>query len=68
MRVEKLLNPKQFAEILNVKTGTVYSWLSRGVDLPPSIKISGSTRWREEVVKRWIEQKEKDRRKRDFEE
>jgi predicted DNA-binding transcriptional regulator AlpA len=65
--MEKLLNPKDMAGIFNVKTGTLYSWMSRGVDLPPGIKISGSTRWREEVVKKWIEAKEKERRKRNFE-
>jgi predicted DNA-binding transcriptional regulator AlpA len=64
--MEKLLNPKQLADILNVKPGTVYSWLSRGVDLPLCIRISGSTRWREEVVREWILQKEKERRRRNF--
>jgi hypothetical protein len=68
MRVEKLLNPKGLAGLFNVKSGTVYSWMSRGVDLPPSIKISGSTRWREEVVKRRIEAKEREKRKRNFQE
>lgn len=66
MQVEKLLHPKNMAGIFNVKTGTFYSWMSRGVDLPPSIKISGSTRWREEVVKKWIEAKEREKRKRNF--
>jgi predicted DNA-binding transcriptional regulator AlpA len=64
--VEKLLSPKELATILNVKPGTVFSWLSRGVDLPPSIKISGSTRWREEVVKKWVEAKEKERKRKRF--
>jgi predicted DNA-binding transcriptional regulator AlpA len=52
---------------LNVKTGTIYSWLSRGVDLPPSIRIGGSTRWREETVKRWVEAKETKRQRDNFE-
>lgn len=65
--MDRLLNPHQLAEILNVKDGTVYSWLSRGVDLPPFVKIGDSTRWREEVVKRWIEQREKEGRRRNFE-
>ena len=64
--MEHLLNPKQLAEILNVRTGTVYSWLSRGIDLPPSIRVGGSTRWREEVVRDWILQKEKEERQRNF--
>ena len=66
--MEKLLNPNQLAEILAVKPGTVYSWLSRKVDLPPFVKIGGSTRWREEIVKKWIEGKEKEKRTRNFEE
>jgi predicted DNA-binding transcriptional regulator AlpA len=65
--VEKLLNPSQLATLLNVKPGTVYSWLSRGVPLPPSIRIGGSTRWREESVKRWIERMEKAKRRKNFE-
>jgi len=67
LKMERLLNPKQFAELLNVKPGTVYSWLSRGVDLPPFIKISGSTRWQEKTVKAWIEKKEQERREKNFE-
>ncbi len=65
--MEKLLNPRELAEILNVRCGTVYSWLSRGVDLPPFIKISGTTRWREKVVLEWVEAREKERRKKNFE-
>ena len=65
--MERLLTPKQLAELLNVKPGTVYSWLSRGVDIPPSVRIGGSTRWQEKTVRGWIEVKEKERRKRNFE-
>ena len=62
-----LLGPRELAHILGVKKGTVYSWLSRGVDLPPSVRISGTTRWRPEVVARWIEKKEGEKRRRNFE-
>jgi excisionase family DNA binding protein len=65
--MDRLLNPRQLAEVLNVRPGTIYSWLSRGIDLPPSVKIGGSTRWREATVKEWIERKEKERKKRNFE-
>jgi predicted DNA-binding transcriptional regulator AlpA len=65
--MDKLLNPKQLAEILNVRVGTIYSWLSRGVEIPPSIKIGGSTRWREKSILQWLEGKEKKRKKRNFE-
>jgi excisionase family DNA binding protein len=65
--MERLLNPKELAQILNVKVGTVYSWQSRGIDLPPFVKIGGSTRWREAMVKEWIERKERERKRRNFE-
>lgn len=66
--MDRLLNPRQLAGILNVKPGTIFSWLSRGVDLPPSICIGASTRWQEKTVRAWIEAKEKQKRKRNFEE
>lgn len=65
--MEKLITPKQLADILNVKSGTVYSWLSRGVNLPSFVKIGSVTRWREKVVMQWIEAREKEKRKRNFE-
>ena len=65
--MDRLLKPRDLAEVLNVKPGTIYSWLSRGIDLPPFVKIGGSTRWREVVVKEWIERKERERKKRNFE-
>ena len=65
--MERLLTPKDLAEILNVKSGTIYSWLSRGVSLPQYVKIGGSTRWREKTVQKWIEAKEKERKKGNFE-
>lgn len=61
-----LLGPRELAHILGVKPGTVFSWLSRGVDLPPHVKIEGTTRWRPEVVARWIETKEKERKRKNF--
>jgi excisionase family DNA binding protein len=66
--MDSLLNPRELASILNVKVGTIYSWLSRKVDLPPSIKVGGSTRWEEADVKAWIVMKKKERRRRRFEE
>ena len=66
MIMEKLLNPKELAGVLNVKLGTVYSWLSRGVDIP-HVKIGGSVRFREKAVMEWLLQKERERRRRNFE-
>jgi len=64
--MEHLLNPKQLAEILNVKLGTVYSWISRGVDIP-HVKIAGTVRFRERVVMDWLMSKERERKRRNFE-
>lgn len=64
--MEKLLNPSQLAEILNVRPGTIYSWLSRGVDVP-HVKIAGTVRFREKAVMDWLLQKERERKRRNFE-
>jgi excisionase family DNA binding protein len=64
--LEKLLNPSQLAEILNVQPGTIYSWLSRGVDIP-HVKIAGTVRFREKAVTDWLLQKERERKRRIFE-
>jgi len=62
-----LWSPKDLAQFLNVKLGTIYSWLSRKRPLPPYIKIEGSTRWRESVVRRWVEIKEQQKKESNFE-
>jgi len=64
--VERLLNPSQLAEILNVRPGTIYSWLSRGVDIP-HVKIAGTVRFREKAVMDWLMEKERERKRRNFE-
>jgi excisionase family DNA binding protein len=64
--MEKLLNPVQLAEILNVRPGTIYSWLSRGVDIP-HVKIAGTVRFREKAVIDWLMEKERERKRRNFE-
>ena len=68
MQVERILNPKELSDTLHIKIGTLYSHLSRGTDLPPYFKVGSQTRWRESLVWKWIEAKEKERRKRNFEE
>ena len=65
-KMEHLLNTKQLAEILNVKLGTVYSWISRGVDIP-HVKIAGTVRFREKAVMDWLMEKERERKRRNFE-
>lgn len=64
--MEKLLNPLQLAEILNVRPGTIYSWLSRGVDIP-HVKIAGTVRFREKAIQDWLLKKEQEKKRRDFE-
>jgi len=64
--MEKLLNPQELAEILKVRPGTVYSWISRGVDIP-HVKIAGTVRFREKAVMDWILQKEREKKRRTFE-
>jgi len=64
--MEKLLNPLQLAEILGVRPGTVYSWISRGLDIP-HVKIAGTVRFREKAVQDWLFQKEQERKRRNFE-
>jgi len=64
--LEKLLTPLQLAEVLGVRPGTVYSWVSRGVGLP-YVKIAGTVRFREKAVMDWLLKNEQERRKRNFE-
>lgn len=64
--VEKLLTPVQLADIIGIRLGTVYSWLSRGVDIP-HVKIAGTVRFREKAVMDWLLQKERERKRRNFE-
>jgi excisionase family DNA binding protein len=64
--VEKLLTPTELAGILNVKRGTVYSWLSRGIDIP-HVKIAGTVRFREKAVMEWLLKKELEKKRKNFE-
>ncbi len=65
---DQILNSGELAELLNIKVSTLYSHLSRGTPLPPSFRIGSQTRWRESVVWEWIQAKEKEKHKRNFEE
>lgn len=64
--MEKLLNPVELAEALRVRPGTVYSWISRKVDIP-HVKIAGTIRFREKAVMDWLMEKERERKRRNFE-
>ncbi len=64
--MEKYLTPVELADTLGVRPGTIYSWLSRGVDLP-CVKIAGTVRFREKAVTDWLLQKEREKKRRNFE-
>jgi len=64
--MDKLLKPIDLAEVLGVSPGTVYSWISRRVDIP-HVKIAGTVRFREKAVMDWLMEKEKERKRRNFE-
>lgn len=64
--MEKLLSPSQLAELLGVRPGTIYSWISRKVDIP-YVKIAGTVRFREKAVMDWLMEKERERKRRNFE-
>lgn len=64
--MDKLLNPLQLAELLGVRLGTVYSWISRGIDIP-HVKIAGTVRFNQKSIEEWLKKKEIDRKKRNFE-
>jgi excisionase family DNA binding protein len=48
-----LLTADQAAHLLGVSTRTLWRLHSAG-QLPRSVKIGGSTRWRREEIERWI--------------
>ena len=62
---EIILTPAELAGFLKVKLGTVYSWISRGVQIP-CVRIGGSIRFRETAVLQWLIEKENEGRKRNF--
>ena len=60
------MNPLQLADILGVRPGTIYSWLSRGVDIP-HVKIQGTLRFREKAIEAWILEREREKKRKNFE-
>jgi excisionase family DNA binding protein len=62
----EFLTTNELASLLKVKPGTVYSWISRKVDVP-HIKIGGTVRYNPETIEKWLQEKERNRRRRNFE-
>ncbi|MCJ7783484.1 MAG: hypothetical protein MUP41_06085 [Desulfobacterales bacterium] len=65
--VDRIRDQTQLASLLNIKVGTLFSHLSRRNDLPPFFKVGSQNRWRESVVWKWIEKKEREKKRRNFE-
>lgn len=49
-----LINAEQFARMLNISPRTLWRLLSAHKVIPP-LRIGGSTRWRMDDVRRWID-------------
>jgi predicted DNA-binding transcriptional regulator AlpA len=65
--LDRILNPKEVAELLNIKLPTLFSHMSRGTPLPPSFRVGSQTRWRKSVVWEWILEREETKARRNFE-
>lgn len=50
--MERLLTPREAAELLQVKRSTLYTWAYRR--LIPSVKVGGSLRFSPSALARWI--------------
>ncbi len=64
--MDDLLNSKQLAQKIGVRPSTIYSWVSRGVDIP-CIRIQGTLRFRESSVEAWLIEKESRKKRQNFE-
>jgi excisionase family DNA binding protein len=62
----RYLTIKEVAELLRVKPVTVRVWLHRGLDIP-HLKINSHVCFPEKKLERWLEKKEDERKKRNFE-
>jgi len=55
---ENLLKPADVAELLQVKTSTVYKWAH--YNYIPHIKLGRSLRFKKKVLDRWVKKKERE--------
>lgn len=58
--MEKLLNIEELSKLLNVKTGTIYNWVHKG--LLPHYKLNKLVRFWESEVNEWLKKKRKKNR------
>ncbi len=59
--MEKLLTPQQIAEVLGVKTSTIYQWTHQG--FIPHVKLGRLVRFKETAVMKWVEERSNNGRK-----
>lgn len=65
MTVDRLLSPREAAELLGVREGTLAAWRCRGKKLPPgerrgppSLTVGRSVKYRESVLNAWLSARE----------
>ena len=59
MQEEALLDVRDVGRILKLSPQAIYTRISRGGDLPPSLLLGKLRRWRIETVRTWLADKEK---------
>lgn len=57
IRMKKLLKIKDVSSMLNVKIGTIYTWVKR--NKIPYIRIGSMIRFDEDDLKAWLKNKQK---------
>ena len=54
--MQKLLTPQEIADLLGVKTSTIYQWTHQG--FIPHIKLGRLVRFKEDKILTWVEKLE----------
>jgi predicted DNA-binding transcriptional regulator AlpA len=60
--MEPLFNPETLAKLLGIAEQTIYNRHSTGGDLPPSVKLGRSLRFRPTDVMDWLDKKQPTRK------
>ncbi|WP_035853782.1 helix-turn-helix transcriptional regulator [Deefgea rivuli] len=56
--MNRFLNIKQLSEIIGLAEQTIYNRVNTGGDLPSTLKLGRSLRWRESDVEEWMNSKQ----------
>ena len=67
-KFEPLWGIEEYCQFTGLKKSTVFSQISRGIDMPNFIRIGSIVKWRPEAVREWIRKKEQEQRRKNFEE